>query len=161
MSLWSFASIGNPPIVFAKLSPSPSQPIPSWGLRYPYSHNCGEPTPTPYTLHQHLKPYTRNSSFCLSPALLSQLLGLLHDLFSQLVHTLFMTCSWLVHQLVHDLFMTSLQLVHDLFMTCSYTCSWLVYDLFTNCSRLVHDLFKTCSWLVHHLLMTCLWLVLT
>ena len=38
-------------------------------------------------------PTCRNSSFYLSPALSSQLLGLLHDLFSQLVHTLFMTCS--------------------------------------------------------------------
>ena len=47
-----------------------------------------------YTLHP--TPYTlpaRNSSFCLSRALLSQLLGLLHDLFSHLVHTLFMPCS--------------------------------------------------------------------
>ena len=28
-------------IFVVKLSPSPSKPIPSWGLRQPYYHNCG------------------------------------------------------------------------------------------------------------------------
>ena len=56
---------------FAKLSPSPSQPIPSWGLWGTTIHH------TPYTLHD-----TRNSSFaCLEPPY--------HN--CELIHDLFMT----------------------------------------------------------------------
>ena len=67
---------------------------------------------------------------------------------SQLVCSLFMTSldlSWLLL----DLFMTCLQLVHNLFMICSWLVYQLVHDLFMTCLQLVHNLFMTYSWLVH------------
>ena len=77
----------------------------------------------------------------------------------QIVHNLFVICSWKVYQLVHDLFMTCSWLVNDLLTTCSR----LFHDLFMTFLWLVYNLFTTCSWLIHdmfiNLFMTCLWLV--
>ena len=70
-------------------------------------------------------------------------------------------------QLVHDLHMTSTWLVHDLFNICSchlfITCSLLVHVTCSQFLQLVHDLIKTFhnfhvymtrTWLVHNLFMT-------
>ena len=81
---------------------------------------------------------------------------------------MFITCSWLVHSriihLFHDSSMTLLELVHNLFISCSWcylllNCSqlvhWLVHDLFMTCSRLVQNLFTTFSSFFHNMFMTC------
>ena len=86
---------------------------------------------------------------------------------SQLFHiffTIFFTaCSWIIH-LFHVSSMTLLELVHNLFISCSWlylllNCSqlvhWLVHDLFMTFSCLVQDLFTTFSSFFHNMLMTC------
>ena len=86
---------------------------------------------------------------------------------SQLFHiffTIFFTaCSWIIH-LFHVSSMTLLELVHNLFISCSWrylllNCSqlvhWLVHDLFMTFSCLVQDLFTTFSSFFHNMFMTC------
>ena len=86
---------------------------------------------------------------------------------SQLLHDLFMTCSWLVQDLLRAKLMAytiqhtaytqnnSFSQINNLFMTCSR----LVDAFFMICSRLVHDLSVNHSWLVHNLIVTHHWLV--
>ena len=93
----------------------------------------------------------------------SLLIHYLLNTYSQLVYTLFVTCSWVVNVLFitcsllfHYSFTTWSDFVCDLFMSCS----WVVNDLFTTCLCLahnlfLHNLFKLCLWLVHELFITC------
>ena len=104
---------------FAKLSLSPSQPIPSCGLRQPYYQSCGEPTymwlqhqymwlQLQYMWLQHQYMWLQlpqNSSF-------SQSNSCLVASCSELFLNQFTICS----QLVHDFFMTSSCLAHGFFI---------------------------------------------